>query len=308
MSASKSAPHSKDHSAGRFSATAQDWLEGARPHTWANAFAPVVAGTGAAFGIGGGHVGRALLALIVAWALIIGVNYANDYSDGIRGTDDDRTGPQRLTGGGLTRPQHVKLAAFAAFAVAGMAGFALSLAAHAWWLILIGALCIAGAWFYTGGKNPYGYRGLGEVAVFVFFGLVAVLGTEFTQAGRLSWSGLALAVGIGAMSSGVNLVNNIRDIPSDSETGKITLAVRLGNDKARLLFTVLLLLPFLLTIGIAFSSWLALAGLVYFPFALRAIRTVNRGAQGPELIPVLGLTGRAMLMWAVIEAAALIIV
>ena len=308
MSASKSAPHSKDHSAGRFSATAQDWLEGARPHTWANAFAPVVAGTGAAFGIGGGHVGRALLALIVAWALIIGVNYANDYSDGIRGTDDDRTGPQRLTGGGLARPQHVKLAAFAAFAVAGMAGFALSLAAHAWWLILIGALCIAGAWFYTGGKNPYGYRGLGEVAVFVFFGLVAVLGTEFTQAGRLSWSGLALAVGIGTMSSGVNLVNNIRDIPSDSETGKITLAVRLGNDKARLLFTVLLLLPFLLTIGIAFSSWLALAGLVYFPFALRAIRTVNRGAQGPELIPVLGLTGRAMLMWAVIEAAALIIV
>ena len=308
MSASKSAPHSKDHSAGRFSATAQDWLEGARPHTWANAFAPVVAGTGAAFGIGGGHVVRALLALIVAWALIIGVNYANDYSDGIRGTDDDRTGPQRLTGGGLARPQHVKLAAFAAFAVAGMAGFALSLAAHAWWLILIGALCIAGAWFYTGGKNPYGYRGLGEVAVFVFFGLVAVLGTEFTQVGRLSWSGLALAVGIGTMSSGVNLVNNIRDIPSDSETGKITLAVRLGNDKARLLFTVLLLLPFLLTIGIAFSSWLALAGLVYFPFALRAIRTVNRGAQGPELIPVLGLTGRAMLMWAVIEAAALIIV
>ena len=308
MSASKSAPHSKDHSAGRFSATAQDWLEGARPHTWANAFAPVVAGTGAAFGIGGGHVVRALLALIVAWALIIGVNYANDYSDGIRGTDDDRTGPQRLTGGGLARPQHVKLAAFAAFAVAGMAGFALSLAAHAWWLILIGALCIAGAWFYTGGKNPYGYRGLGEVAVFVFFGLVAVLGTEFTQVGRLSWSGLALAVGIGTMSSGVNLVNNIRDIPSDAETGKITLAVRLGNDKARLLFTVLLLLPFLLTIGIAFSSWLALAGLVYFPFALRAIRTVNRGAQGPELIPVLGLTGRAMLMWAVIEAAALIIV
>ena len=308
MSASKSAPNSGARSAGHYPATAKDWLEGARPHTWANAFAPVVAGTGAAFGIGGGHVGRALLALIVAWALIIGVNYANDYSDGIRGTDDDRTGPQRLTGGGLARPQHVKLAAFAAFAVAGIAGIALSFAAHAWWLILVGALCIAGAWFYTGGKNPYGYRGLGEVAVFIFFGLVAVLGTEFTQAGRLSWSGLALAVGIGAMSSGVNLVNNIRDIPSDAETGKITLAVRLGNDKARLLFTALLLLPFLLTIGIAFSSWLALAGLVYFPFALRAIRTVNRGAQGPELIPVLGLTGRAMLLWAVIEAAALIIV
>ena len=159
-----------------YPATAKDWLQGARPHTWANAFAPVIAGTGAAAAADGAHFGRALLALVVAWALIIGVNYANDYSDGIRGTDDDRTGPQRLTGGGLARPQQVKLAAFAAFAVAGLAGIALSFAAHAWWLILVGALCIAGAWFYTGGKNPYGYRGLGEVAVFIFFGLVAVLG------------------------------------------------------------------------------------------------------------------------------------
>ncbi|MER0101951.1 1,4-dihydroxy-2-naphthoate polyprenyltransferase [Corynebacterium sp. KPL2734] len=295
-------------SAGNYSATAKDWINGARPHTWANAFAPVIAGTGAAFGISGGHIGRALLALIVAWALIIGVNYANDYSDGIRGTDDDRTGPQRLTGSGLAQPRHVKYAAFGCFAVAGLAGIILSLVAGAWWLILIGALCIAGAWFYTGGKNPYGYRGLGEVAVFVFFGLVAVLGTEFTQAGRISWTGLALAIGIGAMSSGVNLVNNIRDIPSDAEAGKITLAVRLGNKNARLLFTGLLLLPFVLTIAVAFGSWLALAGLVYFPFALRAVRTVNRGATGPELIPVLGLTGRAMLIWAVIEAIAVALV
>lgn len=291
-------------SAGNYSATAQDWFNGARPHTWANAVAPVIAGTGAAFGINGGHIGRAVLALIVAWALIIGVNYANDYSDGIRGTDDDRTGPQRLTGSGLAQPHHVKHAAFGCFAVAGLAGVILSLAAGAWWLILIGALCIAGAWFYTGGKNPYGYRGLGEVAVFVFFGLVAVLGTEFTQAGRISWTGLALAIGIGAMSSGVNLVNNIRDIPSDAEAGKVTLAVRLGDKNARLLFTGLLLLPFILTIAVAFDSWLALVGLVYFPFALRTVRTVNRGATGPELIPVLGLTGRTMLIWAVIEAIA----
>ncbi|QRP21606.1 1,4-dihydroxy-2-naphthoate polyprenyltransferase [Corynebacterium macginleyi] len=291
-------------SAGNYSATAQDWFTGARPHTWANAVAPVIAGTGAAFGINGGHIGRAVLALIVAWALIIGVNYANDYSDGIRGTDDDRTGPQRLTGSGLAQPHHVKHAAFGCFAVAGLAGIILSLAAGAWWLILIGALCIAGAWFYTGGKNPYGYRGLGEVAVFVFFGLVAVLGTEFTQAGRISWTGLAMAIGIGAMSSGVNLVNNIRDIPSDAEAGKVTLAVRLGDKNARLLFTGLLLLPFVLTIAVAFDSWLALVGLVYFPFALRTVRTVNRGATGPELIPVLGLTGRTMLIWAVIEAIA----
>ena len=292
----------------KYSATRADWIEGARPHTWANAFAPVVAGTGAAASLGQAHLGRALLALIVAWALIIGVNFANDYSDGIRGTDDDRSGPQRLTGGGLAKPAHVKCAAFGCFAVAGIAGIILSLWAGAWWFILVGALCIAGAWFYTGGKNPYGYRGLGEVAVFIFFGLLAVLGTEFTQAGRISWTGLALAVGVGAMSSAVNLANNIRDIPSDAATGKITLAVTLGNERARQLFTVLLLLPVLLTIGIAFDSWLALLGLVYFPFALGAVRTVNRGAQGRELIPVLGMAGRAMLIWAVVVAIALAIV
>lgn len=292
----------------KYSATRADWIEGARPHTWANAFAPVVAGTGAAASLGQAHLGRALLALIVAWALIIGVNFANDFSDGIRGTDDDRSGPQRLTGGGLAKPAHVKYAAFGCFAVAGAAGIILSLWAGAWWFILVGALCIAGAWFYTGGRNPYGYRGLGEVAVFIFFGLVAVLGTEFTQAGRISWTGLALAVGVGAMSSAVNLANNIRDIPSDAATGKITLAVTLGNERARLLFTVLLLLPVLLTVGIAFDSWLALLGLVYFPFALGAVRTVNRGAQGRELIPVLGMAGRAMLIWAVVVAIALVIV
>lgn len=288
--------------------SASNWLEGARPHTWANAFAPVVAGTGAAAAVGGAHAGRALLALIVAWALIVGVNYANDYSDGIRGTDDDRTGPARLTGGGLAKPEHVKMAAFAAFAVAGVAGIALSLWANAWWFILIGALCIAGAWFYTGGKNPYGYRGLGEVAVFVFFGLVAVLGTQFTQAGRISWTGLALAVGVGGMSAGVNLVNNIRDIDSDKAAGKITLAVRLGDARARAVFALLAMAPVALTLGIAFGSWAAIFGLAYGVLALKAVRIVGGGAQGRALIPVLGLTGRAMLLWAVIEALAVALV
>src|SRR5699024_546103 len=133
----------------------------------------------------------------------------------------DRSGPQRLTGGGLAKPQHVKYAAFGSFAVAAIAGIWLSLSAGAWWFILIGPFCIDGSWFYTGGKNPYGYRGLGEVAVFIFFGLIAVLGTQFTQAGTLSWTGLLLALGVGGMSAAVNLANNIRDIPSDSETGKI---------------------------------------------------------------------------------------
>ncbi len=292
----------------KYPATARDWLEGARPHTWANAFSPVVAGTGAAAAVSGFHLGRALLALIVAWALIIGVNFANDYSDGIRGTDEDRTGPQRLTGGGLARPEHVKLAAFGCFGIAGLAGIALSLAAGAWPLILVGALCIAGAWFYTGGRNPYGYRGLGEVAVFIFFGLVAVLGTQYTQAGRVSWTGLALAVGIGLMSASVNLANNIRDIPTDSQTGKITLAVRLGDARSRLAFTLAMLAPVVLTILIALGSWLALVALAYFPFALSAIRTVNRGARGPQLIPVLGLAGRAMLIWAVLSAVAIALV
>lgn len=291
-----------------YPATARDWLEGARPHTWANAFAPVIAGTGAAAALSGAHLGRALLAAIVAWALIMGVNYANDYSDGIRGTDDDRTGPARLTGGKLARPQHVKLAAFGAFGVAAVAGIALSLASGAWWFILLGALCIAGAWFYTGGKNPYGYRGYGEIAIFVFFGLVAVLGTQYTQAGTLSWTGLALAVGIGGMSSGVNLVNNIRDIPSDTAAGKITLAVKLGNYRARLLFTALMMVPTLLTLAIAFGSWLALVGLVYFPLALKAVRIVNGGARGRDLIPVLGLAGKAMLAWSIPVAIAIAVI
>ncbi|MDO5032401.1 1,4-dihydroxy-2-naphthoate polyprenyltransferase [Corynebacterium sp.] len=291
-----------------YPATAKDWFQGARPHTWANAFAPVIAGTGAAASAGGFHAGRAILALVVAWALIIGVNYANDYSDGIRGTDDDRTGPQRLTGGQLAKPDHVKYAAFLSFGVAGVAGMALSLAANAPWLILVGLFCVAGAWFYTGGKNPYGYRGLGEVAIFIFFGLIAVLGTEFTQAGRISWTGLALAVGVGGMSSAVNLANNIRDIPSDSATGKITLAVKLGDAHSRTLFTLLLLVPVLLTVGIAFDSWLALIALAYLPFALRSVRTVNRGARGAQLIPVLGMTGRAMLVWALLNAIALAVV
>lgn len=164
------------------------------------------------------------------------------------------------------------------------------------------------AWFYTGGKNPYGYRGLGEVAVFVFFGLVAVLGTQFTQAGTLSFTGLLLALGIGGMSAAVNLANNIRDIPSDSQTGKITLAVRLGDGRSRTLFTILLALPVAYTLLIAIGSWAALIGLVYIPFALTSVRIINKGARGPELIPVLGLTGRAMLIWAVTTALAVALV
>jgi 1,4-dihydroxy-2-naphthoate polyprenyltransferase len=289
-----------------YPATARDWWQAARPHTWANAFSPVIAGTGAAALSGGHHWGRALLALIVAWALIIGVNYANDYSDGIRGTDEDRTGPARLTGGRLADPAHVKRAAFAAFGVAAVAGIALSLWS-AWWLIVFGALCILAAWFYTGGKNPYGYRGLGEVAVFVFFGLVAVLGTEFTQSGRVTWVGFALAVAIGAISASVNLANNIRDIPSDTETGKITLAVTLGDARARQLFTTLSTTPFIVSVLLIPAFWPAVVGALASPLVFPGIRRMNQGATGKDLIPVIGSNGKAMLAWSVLTAGALLV-
>ena len=241
----------------------------------------------------------------MAWALIIGVNFANDYSDGIRGTDDDRSGPTRITASGLADPKDVKLAAFIAFGVAGLFGIILSVLAGAWWLILVGAACIAAAWFYTGGNNPYGYIGLGEVSVFIFFGLVAVMGTEFVQTGFLSWEGLLVAVAIGAISASVNLVNNIRDIPTDAASGKQTIAVRLGDSRARTLFTVLTCVPFVVSVLLALVYAPALVGLVALPLAIAAIMKVRSGATGAALIPVLGLNGKAMLAWAVLTAVAL---
>jgi len=279
-------------------ATPRDWLTGARPHTWANAIAPVLAGTGAAIWDDGASWWRAILAVIVAMALIIGVNYANDYSDGIRGTDDDRTGPLRLTGSGLVPSTRVKYAAFLCFGVAGVAGIVLSLASS-WWLIIAGAVCILAAWFYTGGKNPYGYRGLGEVAVFIFFGLVAVLGTEYTQAGKVSWVGLALAVGIGSLSASVNLTNNLRDIPTDAVAGKTTLAVILGDRGTRILYVSLLVVSVVMTLALAGAGIAALIGLIAVPLLIVAALPVVQGATGKELIPVLGTTGRAMLVWSV---------
>ncbi|WP_293951274.1 1,4-dihydroxy-2-naphthoate polyprenyltransferase [uncultured Corynebacterium sp.] len=286
------------------SATAAHWLEGARPRTWANAFAPVIVASGVAAFHGGFLWWKALLALVVAWALIIGVNYANDYSDGIRGTDEDRTGPLRLTGSGLAQPGEVKKAAFISFGIAGIAGLALSITS-AWWLVAIGVICILGAWFYTGGSKPYGYMGLGEVAVFVFFGLVAVLGTEFTQRGAISWMGLAVAVGVGSISAGVNLANNIRDIPTDTETGKITLAVRLGDPGARRVYLLLVSMPFVMSVVISFTTLPALLGLIALPLVVLGARPILKGAVGRELIPVIGATGRAMAIWALLSAFAL---
>jgi 1,4-dihydroxy-2-naphthoate polyprenyltransferase len=280
------------------------WIEGARPRTLPNAVAPVIAGTGAAAWLGAACWWRALLALVVALAMIIGVNYANDYSDGIRGTDEVRAGPLRLVGSKLAAPRSVLTAAVVSLGVAAVAGVVL-----AWfsapWLIAVGALCIAGAWLYTGGAKPYGYLGLGEVAVFVFFGLVAVLGTQYTQALRLDWVGVVLAVATGSLSSAVLVANNLRDIPTDRESGKITLAVRLGDARTRLLYQALLLVAFALTLVLMLATPWAAVGLVALPLAVRAAGPVRKGLGGKDLIPVLRDTGLTMLVWSIAVAVAL---
>jgi 1,4-dihydroxy-2-naphthoate octaprenyltransferase len=285
-------------------ATVAQWIEGARPRTLPNAVAPVIAGTGAAAWSDDAVWWKALLALLVALALIVGVNYANDYSDGIRGTDDVRAGPLRLVGSRLASPRSVLTAAVVSLAIGAAAGLALALVSQPW-LIAVGAACIAGAWLYTGGSKPYGYQGLGEVAVFVFFGLVAVLGTQYTQALRVDWVGGALAVAIGALSSAVLVANNLRDIPTDTESGKITLAVRLGDPRTRLLFQALVALAFVLTLVLAAATPWCLVGLVALPLGVRAALPVRRGLGGKELIPVLRDTGLTMLVWSVAVALAL---
>ena len=287
-------------------ASLSQWIEGARPRTLPNAVAPVLAGTGAAAWVGGEVWWKAALALVVSISLIIGVNYANDYSDGIRGTDDDRSGPVRLVGAKLASPQAVLAAAVISLCIGAGAGLALALVSQPW-LIAVGAACIAGAWLYTGGTNPYGYRGLGEVAVFVFFGLVAVLGTQYTQALRVDWVGLVLAIAVGSLSSAVLVANNLRDIPTDQVSGKITLAVRLGDTRTRQLFQVLALLPFLLTVLLALATPWCLVGFVAAPLAVRAAKPVRSGSGGRELIPVLKDTGLTMLVWAALISAVLVI-
>lgn len=287
-------------------ATFAQWVEGARPRTLPNAIAPVIAGTGAAAWLQAASWWKALLALLVAIAMIVGVNYANDYSDGIRGTDDVRAGPLRLVGSKVASPRAVLTAAVISLAVAAVAGLVLA-ALSAPWLIAVGAVCIAGAWLYTGGKKPYGYLGLGEIAVFVFFGLVAVLGTQYTQALRIDWVGAVVAVAMGAMSSAVLVANNLRDIPTDKESGKITLAVRLGDARTRVLFQALLAVAFALTLVLMLATPWAAVGLVALPLAVRAAAPVRKRLGGPALVPVLRDTGLTMLVWAVAVALALAI-
>lgn len=272
-------------------ATLGDWLEGARIRTLPAAVAPVLIGTGAAYQIGSGSIPRALLAAGVALSFQVGVNFANDYSDGIRGTDDVRTGPPRLTGGGMVRPKTVKLAAFASLGVGCLVGLLLIVVSGAWELLIAGAIAVVAAWFYTGGTKPYGYLGLGEVFVFIFFGLMATLGTTWTQAEQLPASSWLGAAGVGLIACALLMVNNIRDIATDSQVGKQTLAVRMGQRTARLAFVVMLVLPVLLALVIAVTSPWTLLVLLLVPPIFLASKRVLSGAEGSDLIVVLRHTG-----------------
>jgi 1,4-dihydroxy-2-naphthoate octaprenyltransferase len=276
----------------------REWLAGTRPRTLPAAVVPVLIGSGVALGYGRFSWWRALLALVVALALQVGVNFANDYSDGIRGSDERRVGPVRLVAAGLAPPRHVLLAALGCFGVAGVAGLALA-AVTSWWLLVVGTACIAAAWFYTGGPKPYGYSGLGEVFVFLCFGVVAVAGTAYVQMKALTWLGLAASVPAGLLACALLMVNNLRDIGTDTVAGKRTLAVMLGDARSRAGYVLTLLVPFGVAALLAFFRPFTLLTVLALPLARLPVRSVRAGASGPALIRALGQTGRLQLAFGI---------
>ncbi|WP_242901587.1 1,4-dihydroxy-2-naphthoate polyprenyltransferase [Actinomadura terrae] len=285
-------------------ATLSQWVAGARPRTLPTSLVPVVVGTGVAVGEDHAVWWRALLAAVVALVLQIGVNYSNDYCDGIRGTDEKRVGPLRLVGSKVAPPKQVLAAAIGAFAVAGVAGLVLA-AVTTWWLVLIGAFAILAAWYYTGGKTPYGYRALGEISVFVFFGLVAVVGTAYVQVEGLPWEAWVAAVPIGLLACGLLVANNLRDIPTDRVSGKRTLAVVVGDRWTRIMYAACTALPFMIVLGLAAPHPWVLIALLAAPLSVPPTQKVLNGAVGPALIPVLGETGRLQIAYGVLLAVGL---
>ena len=278
-------------------ATRAEWIEGARPRTLPAAAAPVLSGTAVALAEGKADFVLFLLAAVVALALQIGVNYANDYSDGIRGTDEQRVGPQRLVGSGAAQPRQVKMAAFACFGVAAVAGLIIVIITGHWWLLAVGAAAIAAAWFYTGGKHPYGYAGWGEFFVFIFFGLVAVGGTTYIQVGRVPMAAWLAAIAMGALSCAVLTANNLRDLENDRRVGKHTLPTRLGDLHTRSFFTVLIAtaLMALAASGLLISV-VSLASLASAALLVPAAAYVLQGVRGLDLVRVLRNVGLGQLI------------
>ena len=272
------------------------WIQGARPRTLPAAVVPVVVGLAVAIGVEGAQWLRGGLALVVSLLLQVGVNYANDYSDGVRGTDEVRVGPQRLVGSGLATPRSVKLAAFLCFGLAAVVGLALALMTSLW-VIPVGLAAVLAGWFYTGGKNPYGYIGLGEVFVFVFFGLVATVGTTYVILEKIPAMAWLQGIATGCLACALLVINNLRDIPTDRLVGKRTLAVRLGDQRTRILFISLILLGIGCGAVAAVSQpWSLIVLLCLFP-AVQPLKLVRRGASGHELIAVLGSTGQLQIVF-----------
>lgn len=290
-------------------ATAREWVEGARPRTLGAAIAPIAVGTGAAATIGAVQPVRAGLALIVMLAAQIGANYANDYSDGIRGTDTERVGPVRLVGQGLAAPAHVRLAALASLLVSAAAGLILVALIGQWWLLAVGGVALLAAWLYTGGPKPYGYFGLGEVFVFAFFGVVPVVGTAYVQALTIPAAAWVASIGVGALTCAVLVANNLRDIPTDAAVGKRTLAVRMGDRATRVGYVVLVVSAYAVIPAIALPGGLGLAfawlGIVSAALAIRPVIAVTTGATGRALVPVLQASGLLVLVYGLLLAAGL---
>ena len=285
--------------------TREQWIAGARPKTLPAAIAPVLVGT--AFAGYNATVLHTLLALIVALALQVGVNYANDYSDGIKGTDADRIGPMRLVGSGAATAKDVKNAAFFSFAIAAIAGLILA-SRTSWLLIILGAICILAAWTYTGGPKPYGYQALGEVSVFIFFGVVATVGTYYVQTESISREVLLASFAMGALACAILVLNNLRDLENDKSADKKTLAVVMGDQGTRDLYKWLMFFALAMSVALTFFSFFYLLALLSLPLVSKSVRAVNSGASGTALIDLLAKTGRIQIIYALALSFAALLV